>query len=87
MKIKTFEMKIYYHKIYIGFDLNLGTHKSAEFTLSRVVNKLVPVQVHGGRRTETVKEKGEPDPDSEPFWNRLVGSGTEPEPEQYMGRV
>ena len=50
--------------------------KELELLSSRVVNGLVPVRVHGGPRTETVKEKVEPDPDPEPFWNRFLGSGT-----------
>ena len=47
------------------------------FTLSRrVVNGLVPIRVHGGPRTGTVKEKIEPDPDPELFRNRFLGTGT-----------
>ena len=45
--------------------------------LCRVVNGSVPVRVHGGPRTGTVKDKVELNPDPDPFWNRFLSSETE----------
>ena len=43
----------------------------------RVVNGSVPVRVHGGPGTRTVKEKVEPNPEPEPFRNLFLGYGIE----------
>ena len=42
----------------------------------RVVNGFVPVRIHGGSGTGTIKEKVEPDPNLKPFRNQFLGSGT-----------
>lgn len=47
---------------------------SIPWGIYRVVNGAVLVRAHGGPRTETVKEKV--DPDLEPFWSRFLGSRT-----------
>ena len=46
----------------------LPTHK--------VVNRSIPVRIHGGPGTGTIKEKVELDPDPEPFRNRFLGTRT-----------
>ena len=45
-------------------------------SINRVVNRLVPVWVHGGPGTRTIKENVESDPDSELFRNQFLSSGT-----------
>ena len=60
----------------------------------RVVTWLISVQVHGGPGPGTVKEKVEPDLDSEPFRNWFlafeIGTrtiyGTSPDPGLSLGR-
>ena len=50
--------------------------EKSKFLVARVVKGSVPIWVHGGPGTVTVKEKVEPDPEPEPFRNRFLSSGT-----------
>ena len=52
-----------------------GLQKSMGLLAGRIVNGLVPIQVHCGPGTGTVKEKVELERDPKPFWNRFIGSG------------